>query len=117
MTTGNEERKTRELTFDRPTVNLGLLHQQLKAVLGEHFPGISHNGSVLRVHLFEDAPAEVDDLVAPVVAAHDPAAQSESDKQVEDDTALLTALKGKPVAQWKTEEKDKILELLLRRVT
>jgi len=41
----SEERKVNDLVYERADVNLGLLHQQLKTVLGESFVGLSHDGS------------------------------------------------------------------------
>lgn len=110
------ERKIRDLEFERAEINIGLLHQELKAALGDHFTGVSFDGKKLRVHLFDDAPADIDGLAGPVVAAHTSSDESAADKRQKEDAALLDSLRGKKVDQWKQEEKDRLLEILLSRV-
>lgn len=114
--TEEKERGIRDLVIDREDVNLGLLHQELTAALGTQCCGVSKNGGKLRIHLFDDTPESVDSLVRNLVTSHDPKVKSQVQQDLEAEAAILASVKGKKPTQWKSDEKDQVLEILLRRL-
>lgn len=110
-----QERKIRDLDVERADTNLSLLHQELAAA-GLSICGVSRNGDKVRVHVYEDAPGGTDEQIRAIVAGHDPAGKSDLQRQDEADSALLSTLKGKKADQWKQDEKDKMFDLLIRRM-
>ena len=111
----DDDRKTLDLDFERADINIALLHQQLKAVLGDHFTGVSTSKGHVRVHVFADTPPEVCDLAGPVVAAHDSSALTIEQQKEADREALIASLR-KPWATWTALEKDRFLRLLAERL-
>jgi hypothetical protein len=112
---GDEERKTLDLEFERADINIPLLHQELKAVLGAHFTGVSTGNGHVRVHVFDDTPPEVCNLAKPVVIAHNAAALTADQRKEADREALIASLR-KPWASWAAVEKDRFLQLLAERL-
>lgn len=111
----DDERPTITLEFERADTNIALLHEQLKAVLGDNCTGVSTGNGRVRVHILPDTPPEVRDLAGPVVTAHDPAARTPAQQKETEREALLGALR-KPWATWTPLEKDRFLCLLAERL-
>ena len=61
---------TREVPLKVKKVNLALLHEQVRAAVGERFYGMSSHP--LRAIVDADAPPDVDATIAALAAAHDP---------------------------------------------
>ncbi|MCZ7541701.1 MAG: hypothetical protein M5U29_17660 [Anaerolineae bacterium] len=100
-----------DLAFERETVNLALLHQELAAALGAKLVGLSANGRSVRVHLLDSTTPDERKLVGQVVAGHD-AGKLTADQQAERERrSTLDALR-KPWAQWSSADKDALLRLV-----
>jgi hypothetical protein len=64
------------LTFKKNAINPSLLHEDLKAALGDACHGLSFGGEVVTVHLIADATAQQQADAERIVQDHDPAQQS-----------------------------------------
>jgi hypothetical protein len=112
---GKEELPTLDLVFDRADVNIALLHEQLNAVLGAFFTGISTGNGQVRVHVFVGTPPDVCDLAGPVVMAHNASDLTVAQQKEMDREALLASLR-KPWVSWSALDKDRFLGLLAERL-
>ena len=60
------------LEFKTPLVNVILLDEELRAVIGNCLDGVSFDGNQVIVHLADDATSDCISKVEPVVNAHNP---------------------------------------------
>ncbi len=100
-----------DLVFERETVNLALLHQELAAALGAKLVGLSGNGRGVRVHLLDSTTPDERKLAGQIVAGHDAGKLTADQQAGRERGAALDALR-KPWAQWSSTDKDALLRLL-----
>ncbi len=94
-------------------VNIGLLHEQLRAALGDVFLGVSTGqAGRVRVHVRGGEAKASEAVIASVVAAHDARAESKAQAEERERRASVGRLR-KPFAQWTAADKDEYLRLLV----
>ena len=64
----------REILFDLMPVNVELLHFELFSAIGDNFIGISTDQTALRVIVKDKITIDEQNLIAPIVLAHDSSA-------------------------------------------
>jgi hypothetical protein len=101
-----------DLTYDKVSVNPARLREELAAVLGSQFVGLSTGpDSQVRVHI-QDSMKQADrDKIGPIVAAHD-ANQLTAAQQAEMDRAAALETLRKPWAEWTPEDQAQFLKIL-----
>ncbi len=111
--------KVHDLLFASKPVNPARLHQEIAAVVGSKFRGVSLGPSGVRAHVEMDA-GELEttyrDLITPVLAAHNPALLTVEQQKEADRVAIMESLRGKAWAQWTPGDRDAILKILAERV-
>ncbi len=100
-----------DLIYEKASLNPTKLHEELTAALGEKFVGISASNGQVRVHLMDDTSKAAQDLVGPIVAAHDATKLTAAQQAEVDRTAALDALR-KPWDQWTAQDQTDFLRVL-----
>jgi hypothetical protein len=100
-----------DLVYGVDQVNVDLLHEELKAALGNSLAGISMAPGAVRVHVRYDIGAMEQERVEPVVRAHDPGKRTAAQQAQTARLALIQAL-HKEWTAWSAEDKDSFLRLL-----
>jgi len=107
-----------EWQYTKENINPELLAEELTAVLGNYFAGISTGGDagLVRVHVQAGTPKELQDQVQAVMASHDGSQLTHDQQTRADQNAQFTVLKQKSWAEWTAQDKDTLLQLLLNRL-
>lgn len=101
-----------DLTYEKASLNPAKLHEELAAVLGAKFIGISTElGGKVRVHIQDDMPLADQGKIGPIVAAHD-AAQLTAAQQAKVDWTAATDALCKPWDQWTAQDQTDFLRVL-----
>ena len=100
-----------DLSYEKASLNPAKLHEELRAALGEKFVGISASKGQVRIHVMDDMPKATQDLVGPLVAAHDAAKLTTAQQAEASRAAALDALR-KPWAQWTAQDQSTFLRVL-----
>ena len=110
-----------DLEFDKPVVNLILLHEEIMGLnLGTlpdgqaRFAGLSFGGGLkVRVHVTDDVLPDEVALIRTVIEVHDANKLTAKQKSEGDRRAEIIALRSKDASEWTPEERDRLLVLLL----
>jgi hypothetical protein len=101
-----------ELEFEKASVNVDKLHQEIAAGVGTKFIGISTGPSgKVRIHIQDDMSLTDQGKIGPIVAAHDAAKLTVAQQAEADRAAALDALR-KPWDQWTAQDQTDFLRIL-----
>jgi hypothetical protein len=104
-----------DLVYDKTPVNPARLQEELAAVLGLQFVGVSTGPNGLRVHIQNDMSAANQAKIAGIVAAHDASQLSTTQQAEADQQTALDALR-KPWDQWTGEDQGAFIRLLAEQM-
>ncbi len=99
------------LIYEKASLNPAKLHEELATALGEKFVGISARNGQVRVHLMDDTSKAAQDLIGPIVAAHDATKLTVAQQAEVDRAAALDTLR-KPWDQWTAQDQANFLRIL-----
>lgn len=105
-----------ELVFDKAAVNAEKLHEELSALLGAVFAGVSVHDGQVRVHLLEPPTAEQLALVDQAVIAHDSAILTARQQALAARRAFEERVGSLAWEDWTPSDKDVLLRLLAEDV-
>jgi hypothetical protein len=105
-----------ELVFDKALVNAERLHEELFALLGAVFAGVSVYDGRVRVHLTEPPTPEQTAWIDQAVIAHDSAILTARQQALADRRAYVERVRLVPWAEWTPADKDTLLRLLAEDV-
>jgi hypothetical protein len=105
-----------ELVFDMAAVNAELLHEQLLALLGSAFAGLSVHDGRVRVHLLEAPTPEQTAVIDQAVIAHDPHVLTARQQALADRRAFAERVGPLAWAEWTPADKDTLLRLFAEDV-
>jgi len=101
-----------ELEFEKASVNVEKLHQEIAAGVGAKFLGISTGlGEKVRVHIQDDMSQADQGRIGPIIAAHDSTKLTVAQQAEASRAVALDALR-KPWSQWTAQDQAKFLQLL-----
>jgi hypothetical protein len=104
-----------DLVYEKTPVNPARLQEELAAVLGSEFVGVSTSPKDLRVHIQDDLPAADQAKIAGIVAAHD-ASQLSTAQQAEADQQIALEALRKPWDQWTGDDQAQFIRLLAEQM-
>lgn len=104
-----------DLIVERDAANLDLLHEELRAVLGEVVIGVSAGVGPgrLRIHLRADRADEVAGQARAVLARHDATKQSAAQRREAERARFAARLRGRAWGAWSASDKDEALRLVV----
>jgi hypothetical protein len=105
-----------ELVFDKALVNAERLHEELFALLGAGFAGVSAHDGRVRVHLLEPSTPEQTAVIDQAVIAHDPHVLTARQQALADRRAFAERVGSLAWAEWTPADKDTLLRLLAEDV-